>query len=230
MKPTLRVLVLLICVTIPSNQLLAGCAGLCLSLDSTSTPGSSTLEDTTYIQNGSSAKIYAIYNNACKMILEGANPQMQLVWYKDGITYDTTSLVNATYDNIWTYYTQFYATEPGLYEVYFMGFYQPNSPCRKIRVIENSEQIGGAISGIEENGETHVKLYPNPSFNGIIYVETTESIMQVEILDISGMKIQDVMGGNNYNLVINTTTMRKGMYLVRIYQSTGVVTRKVMVS
>lgn len=155
---------------------------------------------------------------------------MLLVWYKDGVAYDTTSLVNTTYDNVWTYYTQFDATEPGLYEVYFMGFYQPNAPCRKIRVIENSEQSGGAISGIEENNKTHVKLYPNPSSNGLIYIEIQESAAQVEIFDISGMKIQDVMGRNNDLMVINTAALRKGMYLVRIYQSTGVVTQKVLVN
>jgi hypothetical protein len=209
----------------------AGCTGLCLSLDSLSYGGN--LVDTAYLSSGGNVKLFARYNNACRMIMEGQNPTMQLVWYKDGSPYDTTDLSNATYDNIWTYYTQYYITEPGLYDIYFLGFYQPNYPCKQILVLkENNTVTNNSTSSIDESKENgnNVLVYPNPSYDGMLYIHTKNSSSQVELFDLNGVKVLDMVLEQNNLISLNTISYRKGLYLIRISNEESVTTRKVMIN
>jgi hypothetical protein len=209
----------------------AGCTGLCLSLDSLGY--NPNLIDTAYITPGGNVKIFATYNEACHMIMEGQNPAMQLVWYKDGVPYDTTDLSNATYDNIWTYYTQYYFDEPGLYEIYFMGFYQPGYSCKQIRVLEKNNTVGGgpftSAENIKENDD-QILVYPNPSYEGMIYIHSKKSGSRIELFDINGTKILDMVIEKNNLTTLNTYSYKKGLYLLRISVNGDICTRKILIN
>ena len=209
----------------------AGCTGLCLSLDSIG--NNFNLDDTTYLTPGGNVKIFATYNEACHMIMEGTNPTMQLVWYKDGMPYDTTDLSNATYDNIWTYYTQYYIHEPGVYEIYFMGFCLPGYSCKKIVVLEKNNPVaGGPFTSIENAKENNdqILVYPNPSYDGLLYIHSKKSASQIELFDINGIKMLDMMVEKNNLTTLNTYSYKKGLYLLRISCNGNTCTRKVLIN
>lgn len=207
----------------------AGCTGLCLSLDSIGDYNPNSI-DTAYLPPGGNVKIFATYNEACHMIMEA---QMRLVWYKDGLPFDTTDISDATFDNIWTYYTQYFIYEPGLYEIYFIGFYQPNYPCKKIRVLkENNAAAENPSAGLEETkqNEDGILIYPNPSYEGVLYINSKKSVAQVELFDINGIKVLDMIVEQNNLVTLNTHSYKKGLYLLRISGNGDISTKKVMIN
>ena len=224
-------------IVLSNNQfVIAGCQNVCLSLDS----AVYNPNDTTYIESGGNVRIFARYNGACRLIMEGANPTMQLVWYKDGVPYDTTTLTDATYDNIWTYYTSFYVTEPGVYEVYFMGFYQPNYPCGRIYVlpeeeIQSTQTMQSVIpeaAGIEnEEVKNGYRIYPNPTSEGYFYIDNLSdlNINNIEVYSIGGQKVLSIVPNGSEILTINTLDFRPGIYIIRIDSEKGITNEKILV-
>lgn len=220
MKTSARILFVLVIALASWQQVSAKCGGACISIDSIG--NSFSQMDTAYLKAGDLLKIYAKYDNNCMMMLSSQYPNMELVFYRDGVAFDTTSIEDAKFDNIWTWYTHINIDQPGLYEVFFIGFYQPNYPCRKILVLDKNEDIssGHVPAAVENNTGSGMNfmIYPNPSYDGFINIagKELEYATRVEIMDVAGAKVFDAMPNSGNTLQIPTENFHKGLYIVRI--------------
>ena len=80
-------------------------------------------------------------------------------------------------------------------------------------------------TAIEETGEDHFKLYPNPT-TGILRINAREKISEVEVENSAGISIKGI-SCNSGAVTIDLSGNVPGLYLVRIKTESGVVCRKV---
>jgi hypothetical protein len=233
MKTSVRVIFILTLTLVSYQQVSAKCGGACISIDSIGNSIHQT--DTAYLKAGDLLKIYAKYDQNCMYLIAPQFPQMELVFYRNGIPFDTTSIEDATYDNIWTWYTHIYIDQPGLYEVYFIGYYQPDYPCKKILVLDESEEVsqGPLPAAMENHSNTGMDfmIYPNPSKDGIIHIagKELEYATKIEVLDVAGSKVFDAMPNSGGTLQIPTENFHRGLYMIRIeYRGTSFIQKVVV--
>lgn len=71
---------------------------------------------------------------------------------------------------------------------------------------------------VGENKLNTVSIYPNPSANGVLYINTNNAIETIEIVDLLGKVVaKEVKNDQSTAAVISLTEkLRKGSYLVRI--------------
>lgn len=71
---------------------------------------------------------------------------------------------------------------------------------------------------ISENKLNTVSIYPNPSANGILYINTNNAIETIEVVDLLGKVVaKEVKNDQSTAAVVALTDkLRKGSYLVRI--------------
>lgn len=87
--------------------------------------------------------------------------------------------------------------------------------------------IANATS-VNETVDPDVRVYPNPA-GDIVKIETpNERIINVEMLDISG-KIVKHFTINKEHFTINVEGLKQGIYFVRIFTATRVITKKIVV-
>lgn len=68
------------------------------------------------------------------------------------------------------------------------------------------------------NNSTHkIHIYPNPS-TGIVNIESSESVSEVDIFDISGRKIRKENASSN-NFSINISDLPTGIYIINIFNN-----------
>lgn len=89
---------------------------------------------------------------------------------------------------------------------------------------EDSITIGMRPLGIDFVSAMEVKVYPNPT-SGIVAIEAPQ-MRQVALFDMFGKKLEAVDAAGE-RVQMSLATLPKGVYLVRIMLSDGVVTRKV---
>lgn len=82
----------------------------------------------------------------------------------------------------------------------------------------NDEQI------MESNKQ--LMVYPNPVEDKVV-VDYYETINAVEVYDSFGKLLQNIKGGNK-TVSINMANYSKGLYLLKIYHDSGVITHKIM--
>ncbi len=92
-------------------------------------------------------------------------------------------------------------------------------------------QLPGYYTGFTNitAGEHTVTVAPNPASDNVtIQVDVAMHIQAIEVHDISGRLLQVVSQISNNAAVLNTSTLSKGMYLVRIYSDQGVISTRFM--
>lgn len=86
----------------------------------------------------------------------------------------------------------------------------------------------GSGLGISENKATQVQVYPNPS-NGELTVKNSNSeIQRIELVDLSGKVVYTkVFETNNYEVVLDLSNLKKGLYLMKVQTQSGFKTIRV---
>jgi len=82
-----------------------------------------------------------------------------------------------------------------------------------------AQQAKGDIDGF--------KLYPNPTINGKVFIETAlDSSKQIHIFDVLGTQVlQTTILGKELNL----SNLDKGVYILRVIEKDKVATRKLVI-
>ena len=184
--------------------------------------------------------MYATYNSCCEALMISENPHMELVWYKDGAPFDTTNIYQANSLLPGLFTTAFIATQPGLYEVFFINFQGPNFGCGKVQVIKNTPEEPvhqTATTGIEtqeiadDNATKDYRIYPNPSSEGFFYFDYSgpTQIYSLDIYGLDGRKLFSVVPSADERITIQTFNYQPGLYIVQINSSTGITNEKILV-
>ncbi len=90
------------------------------------------------------------------------------------------------------------------------------------------------FTGIDDEAlSAQFEVFPNPN-NGNFYLRLLNNdiqITEISLYDPSGRLVKNYQGGmlKNEEISINTNTISKGFYLLKIMTSEGLVTRKIMV-
>lgn len=85
----------------------------------------------------------------------------------------------------------------------------------------------GEPASISENSLSNFTIYPNPSTNGMITIQTQKAgILEVNIFDVLGKK---VLSQKSVNQTVNVSALKSGIYLVQITNNNGTATKKLIV-
>lgn len=227
---TLSFLFLLSGIFFFSSNAKAGCTGVCIGIDSTDTETTLHLyaTDTVYASNG--VRIFSHYNGSCYTLMQSNN--VQLVWFRNGLPYDTTDNSDARYDGIWTYTTGITVTQPGLYQVYFSNFIQPGYECRSVLVMAGSDPAVTGISSFDFAGDQFT-IFPNPASGGQFSIQSEKGthFTSIHAYNAQGkeMTVYGIRTGENTSdyILLNAEA---GMYLVSFTTEAGMtVTKKIFV-
>ncbi len=93
-------------------------------------------------------------------------------------------------------------------------------------VVEEAPQDTTGIA--QQNKDDFVKVYPNPT-NGKCFIYSKQyTIQEVEVFDLMGKSIKKIEV-DDYQAIIDLTSCQSGIYFIRIYTTTAVVTKRVIV-
>lgn len=82
-------------------------------------------------------------------------------------------------------------------------------------------------TGIEENGEDALSIYPNPA-NDVIRITSASPVMErVEMFDLTGKQVYSAINVRS-GAEINIANLTGGVYMLRIVTDEGILTRKVV--
>ncbi len=81
-------------------------------------------------------------------------------------------------------------------------------------------------SGIEDEDQLNVSIYPNPT-SGMIQVNTQLEITMVEIINMQGKTVQRMIIPSS-NFQVNLENFSNGVYIIRLYTNEGIVHRSVI--
>ena len=127
----MKCLIILAFAAIFISNVNAGCTGVCLHKDTIATVSGAS--DTVVISPSSSTTIFASYNGACALMMASTN--VTLIWFKDGLAFDTTNASTTFFDGVWEYTSPLTVNSSGVYTVYFMGFESPINQCGQVVVL-----------------------------------------------------------------------------------------------
>ncbi|MCD6180406.1 MAG: T9SS type A sorting domain-containing protein, partial [Bacteroidales bacterium] len=83
--------------------------------------------------------------------------------------------------------------------------------------------------GIDDLSASSISVYPNPS-NGKFYVQMGDAFKvntKIEVFNIVGMKVFETLS-NNFKTEIDLSTMKQGVYYVRVDDGENIITQKIM--
>ncbi|TND10093.1 MAG: hypothetical protein FD123_341 [Bacteroidetes bacterium] len=217
MKNTLLVLLFSLTVTYSS---FAGCAGVCISSDPSMIYGTN---DTVYIApNGNGqATLYAHYNSCCNSLFGG---NASLIWCRNGIAYDTTS----SWTSVNFMFTQqLTVSQPGVYSVFFSGFFFPNNPayvCGTVTVLLRDQQAATSPATVMETKPANVSsvaLFPNPAKNTVQIntVLNSSGRFSIHIYSYTGQiyfASEESVSEGVFSKTIDISALPDGIYMVRI--------------
>lgn len=86
-------------------------------------------------------------------------------------------------------------------------------------VFAQEQQTSGDINGF--------KLYPNPTTNGKVFIETSAAApKQIIVFDVLGTKVlQTTILGKE----LNVSVLDKGVYILRVFEKDKMATRKLII-
>lgn len=104
----------------------------------------------------------------------------------------------------------------------------------------NSEKIGTltitfkstTLSTDDIESINEVKVFPNPSNTGTITVSNSNSLKQIEIYDVLGKRVKQILiNSSNNDQPIDVSNLRKGVYIVRLTgESESITTKKLILN
>jgi hypothetical protein len=85
-------------------------------------------------------------------------------------------------------------------------------------------------AGVTENTEVSgVRIFPNPSSNDInISVLGSNSIQRVELYDLTGRMVKQVVGLNAHDYTVQREGLAPGLYITKVQLAKGVITKKII--
>lgn len=105
-------------------------------------------------------------------------------------------------------------------------------PEVSLKVIEHGANCPNTSTGIDDvasDKEIHFSVYPNPS-NGVFDVKISNgSDAEVSVLDVTGRTVYSITTGDISNISIDLKAYPKGLYMVRVRSSEGVVSKNIVV-
>ena len=88
-----------------------------------------------------------------------------------------------------------------------------------------------AVQETNTPSENHFTIYPNPSRNYFVCEMSTDSFVhpQVEVFNILGARMNADFQTNDRRIVVNTTELSSGFYVVKIIDAGKTYTSKVLI-
>ncbi len=101
-------------------------------------------------------------------------------------------------------------------ECELVAFIQDNST----KEVMNSVKVSlGQIVGVEEQGESYTKIFPNPT-NGSVSIESASHIKNISIYNLSGQKVSE-FAMDQQSVKLNLESLNKGIYMIEIITEHG---------
>lgn len=97
-------------------------------------------------------------------------------------------------------------------------------------IITNDEETTVAVnlSVAESTIQDAVKIFPNPVYN-TLFIESKNTLETISIYDVNGRQLKIIsLIGNKQTTEINTSTLSKGIYFVKIKTQVGIQTTKII--
>lgn len=111
-------------------------------------------------------------------------------------------------------------TDSGLVDMnVYLAFVNHTNQGFKLYVDDIMVEINSPVSVDNFNVQPQVVLFPNPSGGDVVYMQSTQSILQVEVMDLNG---RIVLSSFSDDLKIDTSTLLSGVYFVRVTTNSGV--------
>ena len=215
-------LAFLVFILISSKGAKAGCGGVCIS-------GSENIwvyVDTLYVTWGESVSLYAKYETCCadRFLYSGMQGTV-LIWFRNGIPFDTTSQSDIKGNYQGYYVTELSVSKPGTYKVFFIGFEGESYRCGKVTVIDTS----GAILKEKSLPQIGFSISPNPTTDGKLFLEgvSSEGSKTLQVFNLLGELIAVLPYENNGKIELSLAGHPAGIYIVLLRTGAGVVSRKV---
>lgn len=96
---------------------------------------------------------------------------------------------------------------------------------------EYAMQIWGSLlSNPTFNTTTTANIYPNPSHDGNITIESQSALDTIEIITINGQVLQQIKNPTLNSNTYTISNLPKGFYFIKIASGAGAVTKKVLVN
>lgn len=98
----------------------------------------------------------------------------------------------------------------------------------QVEAFDVDPSCSGSGLGLNENKTTQIQVYPNPS-NGKLTVKNSNSeIQQIELVDLSGKVVYtNVVGNDTFEIAVDISSLKKGLYLMKVKTQTGFQTVRV---
>ncbi len=139
-------------------------------------------------------------------------PEGVFIWHKDGLTLqESSSLLKST--------------QAGAYSAYSIVQYSPTLQC-----VSSESAIFDFIPEVGNNG---ISVYPNPSFDGLVTLETLQDFQEATatIYDMSGKVVQTFMlNGLNERKFIDLRLLTSGVYIVKVVADGFAATQKLVIN
>jgi hypothetical protein len=137
------------------------------------------------------------------------------LWRRNGFTVETTQSI--------------LITQTGIYQLEV----RDNNDCANVSAELEVNQIGN-VSLNNELENMSINLYPNPAAEFVIidFSAFSQQIQMVEVFNALGEQIYLLDAGylQGNKVYVNVAALSGGVYMVRIHASTGLLTRKFVVS
>jgi len=85
------------------------------------------------------------------------------------------------------------------------------------------------LSAINNEKNITLRIFPNPAHQ-YIYVESENIISHIQMFDLSGVIVKDVLAGGNMSWQMNISDLPSGLYFIKVFlDNKNVSTRKIMI-
>jgi len=89
---------------------------------------------------------------------------------------------------------------------------------------------GAALSTSEFNTLASVSVYPNPSNNHRINIETEEVLNEIQLINVNGQLMQEIKNPNAQNNTYTLENLASGFYFLKLSSDSQSITKKVIVN
>lgn len=112
---------------------------------------------------------------------------------------------------------------PGVYSV---TLEVSNNQGTDTKTIQNYIQVDEGVGMARFSTRLSLKVFPNPATNGILEIESSNNLGNIELISLMGQKIIRV-NVDSPRTFLNVSTVKKGIYLLKVQNITGVAVVKI---
>ena len=112
-----------------------------------------------------------------------------------------------------------------LYNYRIGSNWENNNPEPRQYIIKNGiniiEDFFSIFTDVEVLKIQPLIIYPNPSGNGLLTIESVENFTKIDIFNVSGQLVQTISKPKNNALILDLSNQGKGMYLLKAITDSG---------